>query len=310
MKYSKHMVSLLLALVLFLVACAPGQPDSDMPQQVTVENPVTFFSMSIGENYDSIRSLTAYANEDGTIHVEYVADVKKVGDLDAWILHGLAAELDKTGLAALNGTDSYGEGEANGSMYIEFADGTMIATGYTGSIPQEYAQGYETMEKYFAALTAELPVYVPEPVVMGEVDAQLLAEMKNILEGSQMGNLDGFIISQVNLDDEFFDYTMSLSSSEGIASAANCSPLMMTTAYSMVIVTLEDKGNAQAVCDDFEKNLDWFKWVCVAPSEAMIATKDNMVLCVMGYEALYTQTAVGIQEAGWTVVKTVKNPNI
>ena len=54
--------------------------------------------------------------------------------------------------------------------------------------------------------------------------------------------------------------------------------------------------------------MDWTKWVCVAPSDAMTAVKDNMVLCLMAADANYTQTAAGITAAGWTTVNTLTNP--
>ena len=65
---------------------------------------------------------------------------------------------------------------------------------------------------------------------------------------------------------------------------------------------------AADVAADFEANLDWTKWVCVAPSDAMTAVKDNMVLCLMAADANYTQTAAGITAAGWTTVNTLTNP--
>ena len=65
---------------------------------------------------------------------------------------------------------------------------------------------------------------------------------------------------------------------------------------------------SEDICKDFEENLDWTKWVCVAPSDAMTAVKDNMVLCLMAADANYTQTAAGITAAGWTTVNTLTNP--
>jgi hypothetical protein len=84
--------------------------------------------------------------------------------------------------------------------------------------------------------------------------------------------------------------------------------MMMTNAYSLVIATLEKGTDAAAVCADFEANLDWMKWVCVAPSHAMTATKGNMVLCLMATDEAFTGTAAGIEAAGWTTVTTLENP--
>ena len=69
-------------------------------------------------------------------------------------------------------------------------------------------------------------------------------------------------------------------------------------------------GDAEAVCEDFETTMDWRKWVCVVPSNAMIATKDNMVLCLMGSDQIYTLTAPSIEATGWNVYVTLGNPDM
>ena len=101
--------------------------------------------------------------------------------------------------------------------------------------------------------------------------------------------------------------TLGLSTDTGIADAAQCAPMMMTTAYSLSVVTLEEGADAEAVCADFAANVDWQKWVCVMPTNALVAVKDNMVLCLVADGDLYTMTAAGIESAGWTVVETLEN---
>ena len=86
--------------------------------------------------------------------------------------------------------------------------------------------------------------------------------------------------------------------------------MMMTTADSLVIVTLEDASKAEAVANDFENTMDWRKWVCVAPSHALLAQKDNMVLCLMAGSDLFLQTQSGVEAAGWNVTKTLENPDM
>ena len=323
----KKVISLLLAAVLLLSLAACGG-DATTPAETTAptettevteataatqptytesENPVAFFSLSLGENYENIRSITVFDNGDGTVHVEYVGDVKKVAEMDPSIFHGITAALEASGLVELNGQDVWGDGEANGSMYIDFADGTCLTAGFSGEIPEAYTAGYAAMDAYFAELTADIAEYVPQPMVMGDVDAALLEEMTAILSGSGIANLDAFTISQV-AKDESFTFMMGLSSDEGIATGVTCAPMMMTSAYSLAIVTLEEGTDAQAVCADFEACLDWAKWVCVAPSHAMIATKGNMVLCLMGSNETFIGTAEGITAAGWTVETTLENP--
>ncbi len=282
-------------------------PVETTPSEVSA---VTYFSMSLGENYDNIVLLTAYPNADGTAYVDYTGkDTKKVGNLDASVLTTIAQELAKTELASLVGQDIFGEGEANASMYIEYTDGTSIMVSFTGQIPETYTQGFAVMETCFQQLTADLPEYVPTPMVMGDVDATLLSELNTILGSSGIEALDGFAISGIATGDEFFAYSAGLTSSEGISAAASCAPMMMTNAYSLVIVTLSDESKAADVAADFEKNIDWRKWVCVAPDDALIAQKGNMVLCLIAGSEQFTQTRNGIQAAGWTELKTLSNPD-
>ena len=122
-----------------------------------------------------------------------------------------------------------------------------------------------------------------------------------------MANLDAFQIVDVPLDDAF-TYMMGLSSMEGIASGPSCSAMMITTPYALSIVTVEDEGYVADVQADFLEHLDWTKWVCVMPTDAMVARKGNMVLCLMGADDLYNQTAAAITANGWTDVQEESFP--
>ncbi len=290
---------------------APSQPLETVetePPTVPVfekqDNPVKYFSLSMGENYENIMRMDVYANENGTVHVDYVGEVRKAGDFDANIFHGITEAFRGSGLEALNGKDAYAEGEANGSMYVEFSDGTMVAAGFSGTLPQDYVKGYEAMDAFFRTLTAGLPVYVPQPMVIGEVDQTLLKETLDILQGSGMEALDTFTVTQIQSG-----FEAGLSSYDGILGGVSVAPMMITTAYSLVLVRLEDTKKAEAVCADFEKNIDWRKWVCVAPNSALIATKGDLALCLVTYEDPGTGTAQGILQAGWTEVKILTNPD-
>lgn len=324
---NKKIICLLLAVVMTLSMAACGEkpvetnPGTEAPTtvpateapatlpDVTVENPVTYFSLSMSQTAEEYNYMTAYPNEDGTAYVEYQAEEKKAGNLDGAVLHILAEELAKTGLADLSGKDAYEEGEASCSMYIELADGTMLTVGFSGTLPEEFVTGFNTMMDCFKTITASLPVYVPQAQVMGEVDADLLAAIQEIVNNSGMDGLDTMAISGI-AKDEYFAMTLGLSSDEGIAAGANCAAMMMTTPYVLNVVTLEDASKADAVCADFEANLGWRNWVCVAPSDALIATKDNMVLCLMGSDVLFRQTRTSIENAGWTIVNSLTNPDM
>ncbi len=306
----KKVICILLA-VMLLCGCAAEKPAETtqtptVPTYAEAENPVRFFSVSMGENYENILRMDVFYNEDGSVHVEYVGEEKKVGTFDANVMHGITEAFVQSGLPELHGQDVYEEGEANASMYVEMEDGAMYAVGFSGQIPQAFRDGYDKMDLFFAGLTAGLPVYVPQPQVMGEVEEALLQPALDILNNSGIEFLDAYTISQV-AKDEFFAFTVGLSSDEGIASAVSCAPMMMTDAYSLVIVKL-DGAKAEDVCADFEKNLDWRKWVCVAPDQAMIAVKDDMVLCLMATEQVFEGTSAGIVKTGWTEVKTLERP--
>lgn len=304
----------LLLAVMMLTACGGQTPDAEVnePETIpvfeTVANPITYFSLSVMEDPENYRGMNVFDNGDGMAYVEYVADVKKADKFDPNVFHGLTEAFAQSGLPELSGKDNYAEGEASASMYVEFADGTMAAVGFSGIIPEEFTKGYGEMEEFFKLLTAPLPVYVPQPMVMGEVEQPLLDAILEILKNSGIETLDAFTVSQV-AKDEYFAFTVGLSDDKGITSAVSSAPMMITDPYSLVIVTLEDEKTADAVRADFEKNVDWRKWVCVAPSNAVTAQKGNMVLCLIADGEVFAKTLAGINAAGWSVGETLDNPD-
>lgn len=320
-------LSLLLALVLLLTGCAAGggaeekttaaAQDTTLaaPDQMTAdssvpagEGQITFFSMNINRTADEYLYLMAYPNEDGTVYVEFVGEVKKVGKaMDGAVLEQIAQAVEQASLAELNGQNVYEEGEAGGSVYISYSDESYIGAGYGGVLPQAFQDAYAVLEDCFRDITAELDVYVPEPIVTGNVNEDVLAELLKILQDSGMDNLDGFQISDVALDDAF-TYIMGLSSVDGILSGTNCGAMMSTTPYSLAVVTLDGEAAAEDVQADFLEHLDWTKWVCVMPTDALVARKGNMVLCLMGADSLYNQTAAAITANGWTDIREESFP--
>lgn len=320
-------LSLLLALVLLLTGCAAGggaeekttaaTQDTTLaaPDQVTAdpnapagEGQITFFSMNINRTADEYLYLMAYPNEDGTVYVEFVGEVKKVGKaMDGAVLEQIAQAVEQASLAELNGQNVYEEGEEGGSVYVSYSDESYIGAGYGGVLPQAFLDAYAVLEDCFRDITAELDVYVPEPIVTGNVDDAVLAEILLILKDSGMDNLDGFQISDVALDDAF-TYIMGLSSADGILSGTNCGAMMSTTPYSLAVVTLDDQAAAEDVQADFLEHLDWTKWVCVMPTDALVARKGNMVLCLMGADRLYQRTAGAIADCGWEIFEEIDCP--
>lgn len=314
----KKFVSLMLifALAISMVACGGdktpdttatpdttvGAPDTTGAQNVDV-NAVTYFSMNCGDGY-----LSASDNGDGTTYVEMTAAERKLGNLEGDVFGAITAAVNEANLSALNGTEVYEEGDGIRSMYIEFADGTCYSANIYGAADETFDTAFAAMVNCFAGLTAELEVYVPQLQVNGEVNAEGLAAMQAIMNNSGVQNLDAMFVSDIPMD-EYFGGTAGLSSTDGIVNGTNCGAMMMTTAFSLVIVTVEDESKIDAVRADFENTMDWRKWVCVAPSDALIAQQGNMVLCMMAEGEMYAKVSASIENNGWTNVATFQNPD-
>ena len=318
---------LMLTLALSLIACGgenvetqptagtepqattvPTQTEPATEPAITVEVPITYLNVSCNQTTDDMFYMTA-SNEDGSAYVEYAGEIKKAGNLDGQVLYQLAAAMETSGMKALHGRSEYTEGEAGGYFYVTYADGTILTADFTGTIPQEFLNAYAAMEAVFQSLTADMPEYIPEAMVVGEVNADALAAIQDILNNSGMKDLDALMINDIPLDD-FFNYTAGLSGNYGITSGTACTAMMMTTPYSLVVVTMDERASEDYVCADFQRSMDWGKWVCVSPSNALIAKKDNMMLCLMGSDDMYALTAASITNAGWTELKTMENPNL
>ncbi len=285
----------------------------DIPESVTsveCDNPINFINITVGDyETNETKYISAVLSEISTCDIDYSGDERKVGKFDASLFGNITNEFAASGLAELNGQSVYEEGTAYATVYVTYADGTFVTADYTGTIPQEFTDGFKKMDSFFLVLANSLPKYVPQPSVMGEVNEEILAEMMGVLNKTGIETLDTFTISDI-LMDEFFAVTAGLTNAEGVNSAAICAPMMMTTPYSLVVVSCTDADAAAAVHADFAANVDWQKWVCVAPTNALIADKGNMVLCLMASDELYTKTADAVHAAGWTNLQELDNPNM
>lgn len=322
----KRIIAILLCLMIVvgLTACRADEPETgddagqiqqeiypvpEHIEEVTVDNPVTYAMVSTVKKAGQPISLTARLDENGQGHVEYVGDEKKVGTFEPEVLHGITAQIEGSGLLKLDGQSKEGEGADYASIYIEYADGKVVTADFTGAVPQEFREGYDALDEYFRDLTKEVPVYVPQPQVVGTVNSEALREIKNVLNKSEIKELDTLTITDVPLD-ETFKETVGLDSMEGITSGTNCAPMMLSSAYSFVIVTLDDADIADKVCDDFADNIAWNKWVCVSASHTMTAQKGKMALCLMGTGDFYDKTAKAIRAAGWDEIEEFTNPDM
>ncbi len=318
-------LALTLVLAFSLVACgtnnggdttptttapATSTPETTAPTTtpVAAESGMNFFYLSYGENYEFVKHIMFIDNEDGTFAVDYQGDIRKMGNVDASVMETLAAEFANSGLIELNGQMEWNDGEASGSMSVTYTDEEKsYSADFGGVVPQAFIDAYNVIDAVVLTLIAEIPEYVPQAQVMGEVEDTMLAEINSIITNTSIPQ-DTLVISEI-VKDESFSFATGLSADTGIQNAASVSSMMMTSAYSLVLVNLEEGADAAAIAADFEANLDWLKWVCVQPSNALIAQKDNMILCLMAMDATYTETCAAITAAGWTEVKALSNPN-
>ena len=326
----KKIIALLLAMLMLLsfAACGGSNNETTAPDTTeetteaateettegttesgTAAQGLDSISLTYGQNLDSIQMMNVYNNGDGTYSVDYMGQIRKVGSLDAAAMETIDQALQSSGLLELNGQSEYQEGEASGSYYVSYADGTMYSADFSGVVPEAFVNGFTAMDTCFQSITADIPEYVPEPMLVGEVAESDRAALDVILANMTLEMPDSYMISGV-AKDEYFASTVGLSSDEGIASGVSFSAMMMTTAYALNIVTVEDGTSVDTVAEDFNTTLDWAKWVCVMPSNALIATKDNQVLCLMGSDDLYNQTVSAIEAAGWTTVQSLTNPDM
>ena len=97
---------------------------------------------------------------------------------------------------------------------------------------------------------------------------------------------------------------------EGITSGTSCAPMMLSSAYSFVLVTVDDEDDADDVCEDFADHIAWNKWICASASHTMTAQKGRMALCLMGTGDYYEKTAGAIRDAGWEDIEEFTNPDM
>lgn len=280
-------------------------PETTAPDVTTDEVSVTYFSIYYSETPETIQVLSAYPDDMGGVSIAYQAEIRKEGSVDASAMATIYEAYKNSGLQALLGMQDYADGPS-ASFSVSFADGTMEEGYLYGEMPQEFLTGLEAMKECFRTLTADLPEYVPQPLISGELAENDKVALDAILAEMKLQQIDSYAITGLVKDDTF-SVMAGLTSYEGIASGLTFSPMMITTPYSMVLVTLEDGADADAIIADFEKNLDFAKWICVTASDALIATKDNQVVCVMGSDALFTLTSDSLTAAGWNVVKNIHN---
>lgn len=307
--------ALAMLLVFSFAACGNNnkldEPVTEAPTQAPTEPVELVKSLSLSiQTAEGQKFLNISDYGDGSVAVEMRGDIIKKANMDPSIMFEVSIALEKSGLKALNGENLTGEDpDIICSMFIECGEEFLMAD-YTGVIPENFSVGYAVMEDCIAQLMADVPEYIPAPAESGIIADSDKAALDAILSGITLDAPDSFAISGIGPEDEAFTYSTGLSGAEGIASAVRFGPMMNTSPYSLVIVTLAEGADTSAIAKDFEDNIDWLRWVCVEPECAAVAIKDNQVLCVLGSGDLFSQTITSIQAAGWLPCATLENPNM
>lgn len=319
----KKILALLLAVLMLLTcaACASQKPEPTEPTNLTTDpttepatdpttapvgdRTATYIQLSISEADGTYVSLTAYEDGEGKAYVEYSGEERKISTFELSVLDDIAAEVEKNFLA-MNDQHVYEDGAVAASVYVGYSDESCLAADFSGRVPDEFRDGYAAVEAYFGQLMADVPVYVPRPVVQGDPDADALKAMEDILDASGAEPLDMFVIADVPMDDGFTSM-MGLSKTDGIVNGLSCSPMMTSVAFSCMIATAENEAAVAAIADDFAANVQWNRWICVSATNALVATKGKQVLCLASSGDLFTQIANTLLATDWTVVKDMTN---
>lgn len=295
---------------------APTDAPTDAPTEAPTDAPVaekeiSFFMISINDANGPVQSLMAYPNEDGTAYLDILSDVIKRGNVDGAALAAISQAFDASGLSELESSPDDAYSVDGASINVIYTDDTSVNINLYGELPEAFNTGFAAVLAIFNEAAAELPEYVAQPIENGEIAESDRAALNGILENLELyAPADSFGITSVAKEDEYFASSLHLASDEGVASGLQFAPMMTSNAYALLIVTLEEGADAQAVAANFENGIDWLKWVCVQPEGAFIAVKDNQVLMVLGGGEFYDATVAATQTAGWTEYKTLSNPNM
>lgn len=307
---TKRIIALSLAALMTLSLTACGKKEEEPTWlindtvEITSENSITYLSMYL----DGDRNVTINAkkDDDGTIIIEYYGDEDKVGAVDESVWAKLTEEIMKTDLATLHRANEDTEGDDCARMHIELKDGTMLTAEFDGEIPEAYINGFNAMEDVFKEITSAMPVYVQEINVVGDVDESIKGAVCDIL--SALGGLNGYKIVGPN-EEKGLAELVGLPNVNNITVGAKASLAVEVIPYYLSVVVAKDASNVNDICADFETGINWGTWEDNIPEGAAIATKDNMVFCLIGSQDSYKFAINKAVELGWNVVKEIPNPN-
>lgn len=298
------------AMALSLAAC--GSSNGGASNGNTTTNPATSFAASYGETVDDVIYLNVSPTEDKSkVMIDYMSGNKQErGTVDASLLSTLASVYEKSDLASLNEQSSYEEGDAMGTMYMDFSDGSNFTCDFGGQIPAEFVSGFTSMREAIESAMENMEPYRAEVQFDEDVNAEAKAELNALFAHLSNQTLENNLAMNVASDDENYANTTGLKNANGVANTTVAMNMMGTVPHSMTLFQLADGADAAAIQKELIDNANWRKWVCVSPNYALTATKGNNVLYVMTLTEIYNELLPALEAEGWTVTATAENADL
>ena len=123
----------------------------------------------------------------------------------------------------------------------------------------------------------------PETATEPDVDAELSGMVDKLYEAHPV-DLMLLTTSAVNLNDlSWLTYNTGLTADQAtlVDAGVLSESLTGSQAYSLVLLRVKDKADAQTIADAILDNIQMNKWVCTMADKARVATFDDKVLFVM-----------------------------
>lgn len=123
----------------------------------------------------------------------------------------------------------------------------------------------------------------PETATEPDVDAELSGMVDKLYEAHPV-DLMLLTTSAVNLNDlSWLTYNTGLTADQAtlVDAGVLSESLTGSQAYSLVLLRVKDKADAQTIADAILNNIQMNKWVCTMADKARVATFDDKVLFVM-----------------------------
>lgn len=128
----------------------------------------------------------------------------------------------------------------------------------------------------------------PETATEPDVDAELSGMVDKLYEAHPV-DLMLLTTSAVNLNDlSWLTYNTGLTADQAtlVDAGVLSESLTGSQAYSLVLLRVKDKADAQTIADAILDNIQMNKWVCTMADKARVATFDDKVLFVMSNSEL------------------------